>query len=273
MKVFVFDSEKCNGCLDCQLACKDEHVGNDWRPIAAPQPDTGAFWCSIEARERGQVPKVVVSPILHICQHCEDCALIKIAPQAVYRRADGLVIIDPVAAEGRRELVDACPYHAVFWNAEANLAQKCTGCAHLLDDGWSEPRCVDACSHDALLFGDEEELAGFIAAGEPLLPGAPGNPRVYYLNLPKRFIGGIVVDVDADEVVIGATVTLENTQTGEMQTTRTDEFGDFWFKQIPASTYNLYFEREGYLTRKAEASTVEEDRNVGVIELFAQQGA
>ena len=270
MKVFVFDSEKCNGCLDCQLACKDEHVGNDWRPIAAPQPDTGAFWCSIEARERGQVPKVVVSPILHICQHCEDCALIKIAPQAVYRRADGLVIIDPVAAEGRRELVDACPYHAVFWNAEANLAQKCTGCAHLLDDGWSEPRCVDACSHDALLFGDEEELAGFIAAGEPLLPGVPGNPRVYYLNLPKRFIGGIVVDVDADEVVIGATVTLENTQTGEMQTTRTDEFGDFWFKQIPAAEYAIDVEAEGYLPRHVKdfISTVDKDLNVGTIAMY-----
>ena len=190
----------------------------------------------------------------------------------MYRREDGLVVIDPVAAEGRRDLVDACPYHAVFWNAEANLAQKCTGCAHLLDDGWNVPRCVDACSHDALLFGDAEDFADYQAASEPLLPGAPGKPHVYYLNLPKRFIGGVVVDVDADEVVIGATVTLENTQTGEIQATKTDDFGDFWFKQIPASTYNLYFEREGYLTRRIEASTLEEDRNVGVVELFAQQG-
>ncbi len=273
MKVFIFDSDKCNGCLDCQLACKDEHVGNDWSPIAVPQPDVGAFWCSIETRERGQVPKVTVSPVLHICQHCGDCALMKIASDAVYRREDGLVIIDPMRAKGMRELVDACPYHAVFWNDEADVAQKCTGCAHLLDDGWSVPRCVDACSHDALLFGEQENFAAEIAASEPLVGGAPGDPHVYYLNLPKRFVGGIVVDVEADEVVIGATVTLENTQTGEICTTQTDDFGDFWFKQIPASTYNLYFEREGYLTRKTETSTLEEDRNVGVIELFAQPGA
>ena len=28
MKVFVFDLDKCNGCHNCQIACKDEHAGN-----------------------------------------------------------------------------------------------------------------------------------------------------------------------------------------------------------------------------------------------------
>ncbi len=43
-KVLVIDISKCNGCYNCQIACKDEHVGNDWTPIAKPQPDTGQFW-------------------------------------------------------------------------------------------------------------------------------------------------------------------------------------------------------------------------------------
>ncbi len=30
MKVFVIDVARCNGCYNCQIACKDEHVGNDW---------------------------------------------------------------------------------------------------------------------------------------------------------------------------------------------------------------------------------------------------
>ncbi|MFH0915517.1 MAG: oxidoreductase, partial [bacterium] len=43
-KVMVIDLSICNGCHNCQVACKDEHVGNDWSPIARPQPDTGQFW-------------------------------------------------------------------------------------------------------------------------------------------------------------------------------------------------------------------------------------
>ena len=31
-KVFVIDVGICNGCYSCQIACKDEHVGNDWTP-------------------------------------------------------------------------------------------------------------------------------------------------------------------------------------------------------------------------------------------------
>jgi Fe-S-cluster-containing dehydrogenase component len=36
-KVFVHDVSLCDGCYGCQLACKDEHCGNDWTPIAKPQ--------------------------------------------------------------------------------------------------------------------------------------------------------------------------------------------------------------------------------------------
>ena len=43
-KVFAIDVAKCNGCYGCQIVCKDEHCGNDWRPYAAPQPETGQFW-------------------------------------------------------------------------------------------------------------------------------------------------------------------------------------------------------------------------------------
>ena len=73
MKVFLFDSEKCNGCMNCMFACKDEHCDNDWSPIAKPQPDTGQFWNKVEQKVRGQVPKVRVSYVLHMCQHCDDC--------------------------------------------------------------------------------------------------------------------------------------------------------------------------------------------------------
>ena len=122
-KVFVFDAAKCNGCRNCQIACKDEHVDSDWSPWSRPQPDTGHFWCRIEERVRGQVPKVRVSYVMHRCQHCENAPCMAAAPEAVYRREDGLVIVDPEKAAGRRDLVEACPYGAIFWNGELGIPQ------------------------------------------------------------------------------------------------------------------------------------------------------
>lgn len=268
-KVFVFDVSKCSGCRNCQLACKDEHVDNDWSPYAKPQPDTGQFWTHVEEKVRGQVPKVKVAYLVHMCQHCDDAPCMKAAPDAVYKREDGLVIIDPAKAKDRKELADACPYGAIFWNEELSIPQKCTGCAHLVDAG-EVPHCVDVCPHGALRFGDEEEFAEEIAAAEAIVPERAeiDKPRVHYLNLPKRFLAGIVVDEEADEVVIGAKVTAQNTATGEVLVTETDEFGDFWFHQVDAASWDVYFEADGYLTRMVKASTEAEDRNMGPVFLY-----
>lgn len=271
MKIFVVDVEKCVGCRSCQLVCKDEHCDNDWMPYAAPQPDTGQFWMRVDEKERGQVPKVTVSYTPVMCQHCAEAPCMAVAKDgAVYRREDGLVVVDPVKAKGQKAVVDACPYHAVFWNDELEIPQKCTGCAHLLDDGWSVPRCVEACAHDALRFGERDEFAAELAVAEPLRPEANTAPSVYYLNLPKRFIGGEIADLEEEEVIIGAKVTLVDMATGEERVAVSDDFGDFWFRQIPASEYRITVEAAGYRTRVVSdfVSTVEKDLNVGTIALY-----
>ena len=58
MKTILFDASLCNGCYGCQMACKDEHCGNDWSPIAAEQPTSGQFWCKVNQETRGKVPEV-----------------------------------------------------------------------------------------------------------------------------------------------------------------------------------------------------------------------
>ncbi len=269
-KVFIFDADKCNGCFNCQIVCKDEHVDNEWDGYAKPQPDTGQFWIKVTERVRGSVPKVRVSYDVTLCQHCDNAPCMQAVPDAVYKREDGLVIIDPKKAVGKRELVEACPYGSIFYHDALDLPQKCTGCAHLLDDGWSVPRCVDACANEALQFGEEADFSELIARCEPLREDrAEDKPRVYYLNKPKRFIAGAVIDLEADEVVIGASLTLEDTASGEVLTAVTDDFGDFWFKQIGASSYNLYIEAEGYLTQMIDVDSTLEDVNTGPIDLFA----
>ncbi|MCI9629055.1 MAG: oxidoreductase [Eggerthellaceae bacterium] len=268
MKTFIVDLDRCIGCHNCQIVCKDEHCDNDWMPYAAPQPDTGQFWMKVNEEERGQTPKVKVAYTPVFCQHCEDAPCMKVAKDgAVYRRDDGLIVIDPAKAKDQKAIMDACPYGVVYWNEALSIPQKCTGCAHLLDDGWTIPRCVDACAHDAILFGDEEDFADMLKDAEDLRPELATKPRVHYLNKPKRFLAGEIADLEEEEVLIGADIVLTNLETGEKLTCKSDEFGDFWFKQIEAADYSIDVTYEGYMPRHVVdfISTKDKDLNVGTI--------
>jgi Fe-S-cluster-containing dehydrogenase component len=152
------DVDKCTGCHSCFLACKDEYVGNDYPPISAAQPSSGHKWLRIREIEHGAGTKVKADYVPIMCQHCEEAPCILPDNQgAVYRRKDGIVIIDPEKAKGRREIVDACPYRVIFWNEEKNLPQKCTLCAHMLDAGEKDVRCAESCPTGALVFGDLDD--------------------------------------------------------------------------------------------------------------------
>lgn len=245
-KVFCIDVAKCSGCYNCQFACKDEHCNNEWPPYAKKQPMTGQFWLKLEEHVQGTKPKVKMHYIPTLCNHCSDPACLKAAKDgAVYQREDGLVIIDPVKAAGQKAIAEACPYGAVYWNEELNLPQKCTGCAHLLEEG-KTPRCVDVCHTGALLFGEEDEFQEFIAGAQVRNPESGTGPKVYYRNIPGRFIAGTVYDPEEEVVVRGARCILR-TETASWETA-TDIFGDFWFKDLPCGNYDLEIEAEGFET-------------------------
>lgn len=252
----VIDTTKCNGCYNCFIACRDEFCGNEHTGYTAPQPESGHFWMRIVERERGRFPKVKVAYIPVACMHCENAPCIAAAKNgAVYRRSDGIVIIDPGKSRNQNQIVEACPYRVIYWNEERKIPQKCNFCAHLLDAGWKEPRCVEACPTNALVFGNiddsESEIVKLIDSGqcEVIHPEYGLKERVNYIGLPKRFVAGTVILGDKDECAEGAVVSL-----GGTKTLKTNNYGDFEFEGLPEET--IYEVKVDYVGYKSQVFTI-----------------
>ncbi len=248
----VIDVDLCTSCYACFLACKDEHCNQAHLPVTAAQPHMGHRWMNINDVERGKSARVKVASIPIPCMHCENAPCEKASLNgAVVHRGDGIVLIDPVKAKGQKQLVEACPYNAIYWNEEEELPQKCTLCAHLLDSGYKEPRCVEVCPTGALTFGDlndpDSEVSKKLALGAAIL--SPGNEalktRVRYLNLPGILVAGTIFLPNLKECAEGARVTLSGNDM--TKTVTANIFGDFEFENLPKGvSYNLEITMDGY---------------------------
>jgi len=271
----LIDVTKCTGCYNCFLACRDEYYGNDYAPYSVAQP-LGApqKWMQVKEVERGTYPKPKVDYIPLPCQHCKDAPCMEPGPEgAVYRRDDGIVLIDPEKAKGEKQIVNACPYRVIFWNEELQVPQKCTMCAHMLDAGEKVPRCVEACPTGALLFGDLDDPASEIsvvlaaAKTEDYHPEWNTDPVVKYIGIPKRFITGeVLCGDDLGECKPGVLVTAE--ADGCKLETRTDIFGDFEFDGLQKGVpYKVRIEKDGYAPQELDVTT---HRDVDLGEIVLQ---
>jgi Fe-S-cluster-containing dehydrogenase component len=247
----VVDIALCHDCNNCFLSCKDEYVGNDFPPYSASQPWAGQRWMNIHRKERGQYPMVQVAYLPLPCQHCDDAPCLT-ADGAVYKREDGLVIIDPVKAKNRKEIVGTCPYDVIYWNEEASLPQKCTGCAHLMDDGWTETRCTQVCPTGAMklvLTEDADMAAQAKEQGLEAYRAELGTaPRVWHKNLhrwTKAFIGGTVAYKDTDDCAEGAVVTV-SAGGAKLAEAATNNYGDFVIDGLLPGRYEIVVNVAGY---------------------------
>ncbi len=273
---FVIDVAKCENCNNCFLSCKDEHCGNDWPGYSLSQPLHGQRWMNISRRERGQFPLIDVAYLPKPCMHCDDAPCIAAAKNgAVYKRDDGIVLIDPEKAKGQKAIVGSCPYGAIWWNEETQVAQKCTFCAHLLDKGWKVPRCVQVCPTGALsiLHLEDEELTALIVSEklETLSSGKTDTrPRVYYKNLHrfnKCIIAGSVAtgEEGATECVVGAKVRLTKEGNALLEQ-ETDDFGDFKFDGLleNSGSYDIEVLFAGKSAKK-EIGKLQKSSSVGTL--------
>jgi Fe-S-cluster-containing dehydrogenase component len=247
----VIDVNTCVGCYNCFLTCRDEYAGNDYPGYSAAQPMSGMNWMKVNEIERGQYPHVKVDHVPVTCSHCDSAACVTLDQTgAIYRREDGIVLIDPEKAKGNNGLVGLCPYRQIEWNEELGLAQKCTLCAHLLDKGDPEPRCVESCPSGALVFGDLDDpsskVAALVASGtEVMHPEYAMGEKVTYRHLPRKFVAGTVIYGDVDEVAIGIDVVL--TGGSGSRTLKTNGFGDFEFEDLEdAANYTVSIEAPDY---------------------------
>src|SRR6267142_30751 len=141
--------------------------------------------------------------------HQDDAPCLKAAGDdgVVRKRDDGIIVIDPELAKGRKDLVESCPYGHIWWNEELQLPQIWPFDAHLLDQGWEQTRGQQSCPTGAMrAIKIEDEAMARMAREEGLevmKPEAGTRPRVYYRNLwrySKSFIGGSVA-TEANGVV------------------------------------------------------------------------
>jgi Fe-S-cluster-containing dehydrogenase component len=274
----VIDVAKCFNCNCCALACNDEYGDNEFPGYAARMQKHGQRWIDIKHRETGQVPTVEVSYLPVMCNHCDNPACLKVAKDgAVVKRPDGIVLIVPEKARGQKQIVDACPYGAVFWNEEQQLPQAWPFDAHLLDAGWTRTRGSQVCPTQAMrtLHVTDEEMKALVAGEglEVLSPELGTQPRVYYRNLARFrsvFIGGALAGEIAGVVECIADARVRLVRSGKtLAEQRSDTFGEFRFSGIaPGSgAYTLHVEAKGFREKVIEVQVQGESVCLGAIEL------
>lgn len=179
----VVDLEKCVGCQACTVACNSE-----WEV-----PPQFARTHVRYAGPAGVFPRLVASPYIAQCNHCDHPPCVNACPTgATSQGENGIVAVDRALCIGCGFCVDACPYDARFLNPAIGKVDKCDFCSSRVARGL-DPACVATCTAHAKFFGDLEESDSEVSRlvyeqgarrneGDAARPG----PNVYYLGREKN---------------------------------------------------------------------------------------
>ena len=164
----VIDLDTCVGCHACAVACKEWNGASaisgplsDYEPYGAAP--SGVWFNRVRHYEVGEYPASKTLNVPLSCMHCEDAACVTVCPTgASYKRADGIVLVDPDKCMGCNYCAWACPYGARELDDSTGTMKKCTLCVdriydELLPPEDRQPACVLVCPTHARVFGDLED--------------------------------------------------------------------------------------------------------------------
>lgn len=186
----VIDLRKCVGCQACTVGCSIEN-----------QAPIGQFRTTVKQYEvtladgSTQPQQVKAFTLPRLCNHCDNPPCVKVCPvQATFQREDGIVMVDNKRCVACAYCVQACPYDARFINQDTLTADKCTFCAHRLEQGLL-PACVETCVGGARIIGDirdpDSTVSRLLAEHQDeikvLKPEQGTKPHVFYIGLDMAF--------------------------------------------------------------------------------------
>lgn len=151
MKRIYVIKEKCNGCMNCVVACQKTHADSEFY---APIRDTEPTRIHLQAMENSPAPLV--------CQHCEEPACVKACITGAMRKHPETGV---VSNEHNRQkcigcwmCIMACPFGMISPKQEEDtkVAVKCDLCV-----ARGYPACIEACPTGALIYAEEEEFRDY----------------------------------------------------------------------------------------------------------------
>ena len=136
----VFDKKTCMGCHSCEVACKQEHgLGVGPRLIRVIEESSDFY------------------PIY--CHHCTKAPCGESCPkEAISRNEQGIVLIDNERCTGCRECMEACPFGAMQFDDQQEIAIKCDLCVHRLAEDL-RPACMGVCPTGSIYFREKKNIA------------------------------------------------------------------------------------------------------------------
>lgn len=177
----LIDLRRCIGCHACSAACICENN--------VPQEQFKTFVAEYEISKNDEIYKAFLP---ELCNHCDNPPCVSVCPTgATFKRLDGLVLVDNTICWGCSFCVNACPYDKRFINKNTKVVDKCTFCAHKLDNN-ELPACVETCVGKARIFGDlndkNSKISRLIAKypTQVLKQNYGTKPRVFYIGLDNE---------------------------------------------------------------------------------------
>jgi Fe-S-cluster-containing dehydrogenase component len=138
LSLIIFQ-EDCMGCHACEVACKQEH-GLDVGPRLIKVIERSPYYIPIYCHHCSRPP-------------CKDACPV----EAISRDERGIAHIDEQLCIGCMACIEGCPFGAVQFDEEREVALKCDLCFERLEKG-EEPACSMVCPTRCIIWGDTKAI-------------------------------------------------------------------------------------------------------------------